>query len=89
MEYNYAFGRIKDGKFEYAPRELTKEGGFKILTNSKAEYALFGYLPVVREQGEGEAEEHGGVITVFEKEEGGEDISGDEFLTMFKEALEV
>ena len=49
---NRNFGKLENGVFSFAPRELLKEGGFKILTNSAEEYARFGYLPVVRAEGE-------------------------------------
>lgn len=89
---NYGFGKIENGAFEYAPRELQKEGGFNILTNSAEEYARFGYLPVIRTEGSGEPEEKNGVIYLYEKEPeapAGDEISGDEFLAAFKQALGV
>ena len=45
---NESFGKIENGVFSFAPRELLKEGRFRILSNSPKEYAFFGYLPVVR-----------------------------------------
>lgn len=89
---NFDFGKIENGAFEYAPRELQKEGGFKILTNDPGEYAFFGYLPVIRTEGSGEPEEKDGVIYLYEKEPeapAGDEISGDEFLFEFKKALGV
>lgn len=89
---NRNFGKIENGVFSFAPRELQKEGGFKILTNSAEEYALFGYLPVIRKAGSGEPEEKDGVIYLYEKEPevpAGDEISGDEFLAAFEQALEV
>ena len=89
---NRNFGKIENGVFSFAPRELQKEGGFKILTNSAEEYALFGYLPVIRTEGSGEPEEKDGVIYLYEKEPeapAGDEISGDEFLAAFEQALEV
>lgn len=92
MEYNFGFGKIENGVFSFAPRELLKEGGFKILTNSAEEYARFGYLPVVRAEGEPSYEIKDGVIYLYEKEPeapAGDEISGDEFLFEFKKALGV
>ena len=92
MEYNFCFGKIENGVFSFAPRELLKEGGFKILTNSAEEYARFGYLPVVRAEGEPSYEIKDGVIYLYEKEPeapAGDEISGDEFLFEFKKALGV
>ena len=91
MEYNFGFGKIENGVFSFAPRELLKEGGFKILTNSAEEYARFGYLPVVRAEGEPSYEIKDGVIYLYENESAGEtdEISGDEFLCKFKKALGV
>ena len=89
---NYGFGKIENGAFEYAPRELQKEGGFKILTKSAEEYARFGYLPIIRTEGSGEPEEKDGVIYLYEEEPNqpiGDEISGDEFLAAFKQALGV
>lgn len=89
---NYGFGKIENGAFEYAPRELQKEGGFKILTNDPEEYAFFGYLPVIRTEGSGEPEEKDSVIYLYEKEPeapAGDEISGDEFLAAFEQALGV
>nr|DAG79001.1 MAG TPA: hypothetical protein [Caudoviricetes sp.] len=89
---NRNFGKIENGVFSFAPRELQKEGGFKILTNSAEEYALFGYLPVIRKAGSGEPEEKDGVIYLYEKEPeaaAGDEISGDEFLAAFEQALGV
>ena len=89
---NRNFGKIENGVFSFAPRELQKEGGFKILTNSAEEYALFGYLPVIRTEGSGEPEEKDGVIYLYEKEPeapAGDEISGDEFLAAFEQALGV
>ena len=63
-----SFGKIEGGVFTRAPRELQREGGFKILTNDAATYALFGYLPIIRAEGEGEPEEKDGVIYVYESE---------------------
>ncbi len=65
---NRSFGKIEGGVFTFAPRELQKEGGFKILTNSAEEYARFGYLPALRTKGGGEPEERDGVIYVYESE---------------------
>lgn len=92
MEYNFGFGKIENGVFSFAPWELQKEGGFKILTNSAEEYALFGYLPVIRTEGSGEPEEKDGAIYLYEKEPeapAGDEISGDEFLAAFEQALGV
>ena len=92
MEYNFSFGKIENGVFSFAPRELLKEGGFKILTNSAEEYARFGYLPVVRAEGEPSYEIKDGIIYLYEKEPeapAGDEISGDEFLFEFKKALGV
>ena len=89
---NRNFGKIENGVFSFAPRELQKEGRFKILTNSAEEYARFGYLPVIRTEGSGELEEKDGVIYLYEKEPeapAGDEISGDEFLAAFEQALEV
>ncbi len=89
---NLSFGRIANGVFEYAPRELQKEGGFKILTNSAEEYARFGYLPIIRKAGSGEPEEKDGAIYLYEAAQeapAGDEISGDEFLAAFEEALGV
>ena len=89
---NRNFGKIENGVFSFAPRELLKEGGFKILTNSAEEYARFGYLPVVRAEGEPSYEIKDGVIYLYEKEPeapAGDEISGDEFLFEFKKALGV
>ena len=89
---NESFGKIENGVFSFAPRELLKEGGFKILTNSAEEYARFGYLPVVRAEGEPSYEIKDGVIYLYEKEPeapAGDEISGDEFLFEFKKALGV
>lgn len=87
---NQSFGKIEGGVFTFAPRELQKEGGFKILTNSAATYELFGYLPIIRAEGDGEPEEKNGVIYLYEKEApAGDEISGEEFLTAFEEALGV
>ena len=89
---NRNFGKIENGVFSFAPRELLKEGGFKILTNSAEEYARFGYLPVIRTEGSGEPEEKDGVIYLYEKEPeapAGDEISGDEFLAAFEQALGV
>ena len=89
---NFDFGKIENGAFEYAPRELLKEGGFKILTNDPGEYAFFGYLPVVRAEGEPSYEIKDGVIYLYEKEPeapAGDEISGDEFLAAFEQALGV
>ena len=92
MEYNFGFGKIENGVFSFAPRELLKEGGFKILTNSPKEYARLGYLPVVRAEGEPSYEIKDGVIYLYEKEPeapAGDEISGDEFLAAFEQALGV
>ena len=89
---NRNFGKIENGVFSFAPRELLKDGGFKILTNSAEEYARFGYLPVIRTEGSGEPEEKDGVIYLYEKEPeapAGDEISGDEFLAAFEQALGV
>ena len=89
---NRNFGKIENGVFSFAPRELQKEGGFKILTNSEEEYARFGYLPIIRKAGSGEPEEKDGVIYLYEKEPeapAGDEISGDEFLAAFEQALGV
>ena len=89
---NRNFGKIENGVFSFAPRELLKEGGFKILTNSTEEYARFGYLPVVRAEGEPSYEIKDGVIYLYEKEPeapAGDEISGDEFLAAFEQALGV
>ena len=89
---NESFGKIENGVFSFAPRELLKEGGFKILTNSAEEYARFGYLPIIRKAGSGEPEEKDGVIYLYEKEPeapAGDEISGDEFLAAFEQALGV
>lgn len=85
---NYNFGKIEGGILSFAPRELLKEGGFNILTNSAEEYARFGYLPVIRTEGGGEPEEKDGAIYVYEQPETDE-ISGEEFLAAFEQALEV
>ena len=92
MEYNFGFGKIENGVFRFAPRELLKEGGFKILTNSAEEYARFGYLPIIRKAGSGGPEGKDGVIYLYEKEPeapAGDEISGDEFLAAFEQALGV
>ena len=89
---NRNFGKSENGVFSFAPRELLKEGGFKILTNSAEEYARFGYLPVVRAEGEPSYEIKDGVIYLYEKEPeapAGDEISGDEFLVAFEQALGV
>lgn len=89
---NRNFGKIENGVFSFAPRELLKEGGFKILTNSAEEYARFGYLPIIRKAESGEPEEKDGVIYLYEKEPeapAGDEISGDEFLAAFEQALGV
>lgn len=89
---NRNFGKIENGVFSFAPRELLKESGFKILTNSAEEYARFGYLPVVRAEGEPSYEIKDGVIYLYEKEPeapAGDEISGDEFLAAFEQALGV
>ena len=89
---NRNFGKIENGVFSFAPRELQKDGGFKILTNSAEEYARFGYLPVVRAEGEPSYEIKDGVIYLYEKEQeaqAGDEISGDEFLAAFEQALGV
>lgn len=86
---NYNFGKIEGGILSFAPRELLKEGGFKILTNSAEEYARFGYLPVIRAEGGGEPEEKDNVIYLYEEEPIGDEISGEEFLAAFEEALGV
>ena len=89
---NRSFGKIENGVFSFAPRELQKEGGFKILTNSAEEYERFGYLPIVRKAGSGEPEEKGNVIYLYEEEPNqpiGDEISGDEFLAAFEQALGV
>ena len=89
---NRNFGKIENGVFSFAPRELLKESGFKILTNSAEEYARFGYLPIIRKAGSGEPEEKDGVIYLYEKEPeapAGDEISGDEFLAAFEQALGV
>ena len=89
---NRNFGKIENGVFSLAPRELLKEGGFKILTNSAEEYARFGYFPVVRADGEPSYEIKDGVIYLYEKEPeapAGDEISGDEFLAAFEQALGV
>ena len=89
---NRNFGKIENGVFSFAPRELQKEDGFKILTNSAEEYARFGYLPIIRKAGSGEPEEKDGVIYLYEKEPeapAGDEISGDEFLAAFEQALGV
>ena len=86
---NFDFGKIENGAFEYAPRELQKEGGFNILTNDPGEYAFFGYLPVVRAEGEPSYEIKDGVIYLYESSGEADEISGDEFLCEFKKALGV
>ena len=89
---NRNFGKIENGVFSFAPRELLKEGGFKILTNDPGEYAFFGYLPVVRAEGEPSYKIKDGVIYLYEKEPeapAGDEISGDEFLAAFEQALGV
>ena len=89
---NRNFGKIENGVFSFAPRELLKEVGFKILTNSAEEYARFGYLPVVRAEGEPSYEIKDGIIYLYEKEPeapAGDEISGDEFLAAFEQALGV
>ena len=89
---NFDFGKIENGVFEYAPRELQKEGGFNILTNDPGEYAFFGYLPVVRAEGEPSYEIKDGVIYLYEKEPeapAGDESSCDEFLAAFEHALGV
>ena len=89
---NRNFGKIENGVFSFAPRELLKEGGFKILTNSAEEDARCGYLPVVRAEGEPSYEIKDGVIYLYEKEPeapAGDEISGDEFLAAFEQALGV
>ena len=86
---NESFGKIENGVFSFAPRELLKEGGFKILTNSAEEYARFGYLPVVRAEGEPSYEIKDGVIYLYEGAGETDEISGDEFLCEFKKALGV
>lgn len=89
---NRNFGKIENGVFSFAPRELLKESGFRILTNSAEEYARFGYLPVVRAEGEPSYEIKDGVIYLYEKEPeapAGDEISGDEFLAAFEQALGV
>nr|DAQ33941.1 MAG TPA: hypothetical protein [Caudoviricetes sp.] len=86
---NYNFGKIEGGILSFAPRELLKEGGFKILTNSAEEYARFGYLPIIRKAGSGEPEEKDNVIYLYEEEPIGDEISGDEFLAAFEQALGV
>lgn len=89
---NRNFGKIENGVFSFAPRELLKEGGFNILTNDPGEYAFFGYLPVVRAEGEPSYEIKDGVIYLYEKEPeapAGDEISGDEFLAAFEQALGV
>lgn len=86
---NRNFGKIENGVFSFAPRELQKEGRFKILTNSAEEYARFGYLPIIRKAGSGEPEEKDNVIYLYEEEPIGDEISGDEFLAAFEQALGV
>ena len=86
---NRNFGKIENGVFSFAPRELLKEGGFKILTNSAEEYARFGYLPVVRAEGEPSYEIKDGAIYLYESSGDTDEISGDEFLCEFKKALGV
>lgn len=89
---NYNFGKIEGGILSFAPRELLKDGGFRILSNSPKEYAFFGYLPVVRAEGEPSYEIKDGVIYLYEKEPeapAGDEISGDEFLAAFEQALGV
>ena len=89
--YSEDFGKITDGVFSFAPKELESEG-VKTLTNSAEEYARFGYLPVIRAEGGGEPEERDGVIHLYEKEPeapAGDEISGDEFLAAFEQALGV
>lgn len=88
---NRSFGKIENGVISFAPRELQKEGGFKILTNSAEEYARFGYLPIIRTEGSGEPEEKDGVIYLYEEPNQpiGDEISGDEFLAAFEQALGV
>lgn len=85
--YSEDFGKITDGVFSFAPKELESEG-VKTLTNSAEEYARFGYLPVIRAEGGGEPEEKDGAIYIYEQPETDE-ISGDEFLCEFKKALGV
>ena len=85
--YSEDFGKITDGIFSFAPKELESEG-IKTLTNSAEEYARFGYLPVIRAEGGGEPEEKDGAIYIYEQPETDE-ISGDEFLCEFKKALGV
>ena len=89
--YSEDFGKITDGVFSFAPKELESEG-VKTLTNSAEEYARFGYLPVVRAEGEPSYEIKDGAIYLYEKEPeapAGDEISGDEFLCEFKKALGV
>ena len=85
--YSEDFGKITDGVFSFAPKELESEG-VKTLTNSAEAYARFGYLPVIRAEGGGEPEEKDGAIYIYEQPETDE-ISGDEFLCEFKKALGV
>ena len=85
--YSEDFGKITNGVFSFAPKELESEG-VKTLTNSAEEYARFGYLPVIRAEGGGEPEEKDGAIYIYEQPETDE-ISGDEFLCEFKKALGV
>ena len=85
--YSEDFGKITDGVFSFAPKELESEG-VKTLTNSAEEYARFGYLPVIRAEGGGEPEGKDGAIYIYEQPETDE-ISGDEFLCEFKKALGV
>ena len=85
--YSEDFGKITDGVFSFAPKELESEG-VKTLTNSAEEYARFGYLPVIRAEGGGEPEEKDGAIYIYVQPETDE-ISGDEFLCEFKKALGV
>ena len=92
MEYNFGFGKIENGVFRFAPRELLKEGGFRILSNSPKECAFFGYLRVVRAEGEPSYEIKDGVIYLYEREPeapAGDESSGEEFLAAFEEALGV
>ena len=86
--YSEDFGKITDGVFSFAPKELESEG-VKTLTNSAEEYARFGYLPVVRAEGEPSYEIKDGVIYLYESAGETDEISGDEFLCEFKKALGV